>query len=147
MCSLLWAKDDGMMTVINAEDCIAGRLASHVAKRLLKGEEIVIVNAEKAIVSGNPKAVEGFFAEKIKRGDPYHGPFYPKLPEKILRRIVRGMLPFGKPRGREAYRRLKVYRSVPEDFKGKGMETIGKAKGKLEHKFVYLGKVSEKFGG
>lgn len=135
------------MTVINAEDCIAGRIASYVAKRLLRGEEIVIVNAEKAIVSGNLKAVESFFAEKIKRGDPYHGPFYPKLPERILRRIVRGMLPFNKPRGREAYRRLKVYKSVPDDLKGEEMETIGKAKGRLEHKFVYLGKVSEKFGG
>ncbi len=134
------------MTVINAEDCIAGRLASLVAKRLLKGEEIVVVNAEKAIVSGNPKAVEKFFSEKIKRGDPYYGPFYPKPPERILRRIVRGMLPFGKSRGREAYRRLKVYRSVPDEFKGKEMETMGNAKGKLEHKFVYLGRISEKFG-
>jgi len=135
------------MTVINAEDCIAGRIASYVAKRLLKGEEIMIVNAEKAIVSGNPKAVEKFFGEKIKRGDPYHGPFYPKPPERILRRIIRGMLPYHKSRGREAYRRLKVYRSVPEEMKGEEMETIGKAKGKLEHKFVYLGNVSEKFGG
>ncbi len=136
-----------MMTVINAEDCIAGRLASHVAKRLLEGEEIVVVNAEKAVVSGNPKAVEEFFGEKIKRGDPYHGPFYPRHPERIMRRIVRGMLPFHKSRGREAYRRLKVYRSVPEELKGEKMETIGKAKSKLEHKFVYLGKISEKFGG
>ena len=135
------------MNVINAEDCIAGRLASYVAKRLLKGEEIVVVNAERAIVSGNPKAVETFFEEKIKRGDPYHGPFYPKRPEGILRRIVRGMLPYHKTRGREAYRKLKVYRSVPEEFKGKGMETIGKAKGRLEHKFVYLGNMCEKFGG
>lgn len=135
------------MAVINAEDCIAGRLASYVAKRLLKGEEIMIINAEKAIVSGNPKAVEEFFGERIKRGDPYHGPFYPKPPERILRRMVRGMLPFHKSKGREAYRRLKVYKSVPENLKGKETETIGKAKGKLEHKFVYLGKISEKFGG
>ncbi len=147
MCALLWAKDNGIMTLINAEDCIAGRLASLVAKRLLKGEDIVIVNAEKSIVSGNPKAVEEFFSEKVKRGDPYHGPFYPKSPEGVLRRIVRGMLPFHKPRGREAYRRLKVYRSVPEELKVGEMETIGKAKAKLEHKFVYLGKICKKLGG
>lgn len=136
-----------MTTIINAEDCIAGRLASCVAKRLLKGEEITIVNAEKAIVSGNPKAVERFFEEKIRRGDPYHGPFYPKRPEGILRRMVRGMLPFSKPRGREAYRRLKVYKSVPDEFKGEEMEIVDKARGKLEHKFVYLGKIAQKFGG
>ncbi len=135
------------MAVINAENCIAGRLASCVAKRLLKGEEIVVVNAEKAIVSGNPKAVERFFGEKIKRGDPYHGPFYPRRAEKILRRIIRGMLPFHKTKGREAYRRLKVYRSVPEELKGVEMETIKEARSRLEHKFVYLGKIAEKFGG
>jgi large subunit ribosomal protein L13 len=135
------------MAVINAEDCIAGRLASYVAKRLLNGEDIIIVNAEKSIVSGNPKAIEKFFEEKIKKGDPYHGPFYPKKPERILRRIIRGMLPHHKPRGREAFRRLKVYKSVPEELRNENLETIGKSKRPPEHKFVYLGKISEKFGG
>ena len=135
------------MKVINAEDCVAGRLASFVAKRLLKGEEIVVVNAEKAIVTGNPKVVEKFFGEKIKRGDPYHGPFYPKKPERILRRIVRGMLPYHKPRGKSAYKRLKVYRSVPKEFVNMESEVIGKAKGKFECKFVYLEDISKKFGG
>ena len=135
------------MIVINAEDCVAGRLASFVAKRLLNGEEIVIVNAEKSLVTGNPKAVEEFFGEKIKRGDPYHGPFYPKKPENILRRIVRGMLPYHKPRGKNAYKRLKVYKSVPEDFKNEKSEVIGKSKNKSECKFIYLGDLSKKFGG
>lgn len=134
------------MTVINADNCVAGRLASLVAKRLLNGEEIVIINAEKAIVTGNPKAVESFFGEKIKRGDPYHGPFYPKQPERILRRIIRGMLPSRKPRGREAYRKLKVYRSVPKEFKNEQAEVIGRAKRKVKCKFIYIEDVSKKFG-
>jgi large subunit ribosomal protein L13 len=135
------------MKVINAEDCVAGRLASFVAKRLLNGEEIVIVNAEKSLVTGNPKAIEEFFGEKIKKGDPYHGPFYPKKADGILRRIIRGMLPFKKTRGRNAYKRLKVYRSVPDEFKNMEPEVIGKAKSKSECKFVYLEDVSKKFGG
>jgi large subunit ribosomal protein L13 len=135
------------MTIINAEDCVAGRLASFVAKRILKGEDIVVINAEKAMVTGNPKAIEKFFWEKISRGDPYHGPFYPKKPENILRRIIRGMLPFKKPRGRNAYRLLKVYRSVPDEFENMESEVIGKAKSKSECKFVYLKDISKKFGG
>lgn len=135
------------MIVINAEDCVAGRLASFVAKRLLKGEDIVIVNAEKAVVTGNPKVIEKFFGEKIARGDPYHGPFYPKKPENMLRRIVRGMLPFHKSRGRSAYRKLKVYRSVPDEYKNIESEVIGKAKSRSECKFVYLENLSKKFGG
>ncbi len=135
------------MKVINAEDCVAGRLASFVAKRLLGGEEIVIINAEKAIVTGNPKVIEKFFGKKISKGDPYHGPFYPKKPDRILRRIVRGMLPFHKPRGRSAYKRLKVYRSVPEELRNTESEVISKAKSKSECKFVYLEDISKKFGG
>jgi len=135
------------MKVINAENCVAGRLASCVAKMLLNGEEVTIVNAERAIVTGNPKAIEKFFEEKIKRGDPYHGPFYPKKAENILRRIVRGMLPYKKPRGKAAYKRLKVYRSVPEEFKNEQAEVIGKARFKSDCKFLYLKDASKKFGG
>lgn len=134
------------MAVINAEKCVAGRLASSVAKRLLNGEEIVIVNAEKAIVTGNPEAIETFFEEKIKRGDPYHGPFYPKQPERILRRIIRGMLPFHKPRGRAAYRNLKVFKSVPSEFKNEQAEVIGEAKRKVKCKSVRVEDISRKFG-
>jgi len=134
------------MTIINADKCVAGRVASYVAKRLLNGEEIIIINAEKAIVTGNPEASEAFFEEKIKRGDPYHGPFYPKKPERILRRIIRGMLPYHKPRGKEAYKRLKVYVSVPEGFAKEQAEVISKARSKSESKFTYLGEISKKFG-
>lgn len=135
------------MKVINAEDCVAGRLASFVAKSLLKGDEIVVVNAERAIVTGNPKVIEEFFNEKIKRGDPYHGPFYPKKADGILRRIIRGMLPYHKTKGRNAYRRLKVFKSVPEEFENMETEVIGKAKSKSECKFIYLEDFSKKFGG
>jgi large subunit ribosomal protein L13 len=135
------------MTVINAENCVAGRLASIVAKRLLNGEEITIVNAEKAIVTGNPVSIVGEFEAKIKRGDPYHGPFYPKAPDRILRRIIRGMLPFHRPRGRDAYRRLKVYKAIPRELKNEQAEVIGQTKSKAESKFIYLNDVSKKFGG
>jgi len=133
------------MIVINAEGCVAGRLASVVAKRLLKGEEIVIINAEKAVVNGNPEAIARIFEEKIKRGDPYHGPFYPKTPERILRRMVRGMLPFHKPSGRDAYRRLKVYVSVPQELKDEQAETLKNAKGKFKCKCVCLKDVAGRF--
>jgi large subunit ribosomal protein L13 len=134
------------MIVINAESCVAGRLASTVAKRLLKGEEIVIINAEKAIITGNPDATHADYEAKIKRGDPYHGPFYPKQPERILRRIIRGMLPFHKSRGRTAYRKLKVYRSVPAELKNEKAEIISSTKSKAGCKFVRLEEISGKFG-
>jgi large subunit ribosomal protein L13 len=129
--------------MINAEDCIAGRLASLVAKRLLNGEEIRIVNAEKAVISGDPKVVFDIFKGKISRGDPYHGPFYPRRPDMVLKRMVRGMLP-KKPRGRDAYKRLKVFISIPEEFKNREFEIMERAKNDLECKFTTLEKLYEK---
>jgi len=131
---------------VDAKDSIAGRLASVVAKELLKGKSVFVVNAEKAVVSGDPKHTGDKFVEKVNRGDPYHGPFYPKVPDRVLKRIVRGMLPYNKPRGREALKRLKVYISIPEELKGKEFAKIKEAENKLEGKFVTIGKLSEKLG-
>ncbi len=134
-----------MKKIIDATDCIAGRLASHVAKELLRGNEIYIVNAEKAVITGNKSFVINHFKEKISRGDPYHGPFYPRKPERILKRIVRGMLPYKKPRGREAFKRLKVFISVPDELKNEDKIKIKNLINKSE-RYITLGELSEKLG-
>jgi large subunit ribosomal protein L13 len=134
-----------MDIVIDAEDCIAGRLASIAAKELLKGKRVYIVNAEKAVVSGNPKYTIKNLKEKLKRGDPYHGPFYPRRPDQIMKRLVRGMLP-KKPRGTEALKRLRVFLSVPAEAQGKDPIKPGAAKNKLKGKYIELGKLSERVG-
>ncbi len=109
------------IVVINASGLVLGRLASVVAKRLLNGDRIIIVNAEKAKVSGNRKSVLGEAISKLGRrtlGAQWKGPKHPRRPDGIVRRTVRGMLPWKKQRGRDAYRRLKVYIGVPEELKG-----------------------------
>jgi large subunit ribosomal protein L13 len=104
--------------ILNAEDRVLGRLASLAAKRLLKGEKVTIVNAEKCIVSGKHQVTAQEFRDRISRGDPYHGPFYPKTPDRIVRRVVRGMLP-KKPRGKSALKNLMVFISIPKELEGK----------------------------
>ena len=42
--------------LVNAEGLIVGRLCSKVAKLLLNGEEVIILNAEKAVFSGKKKS-------------------------------------------------------------------------------------------
>ena len=44
------------VTLVNAEGLIVGRMCSKVAKRLLNGEEVIILNAEKAVFSGKKKS-------------------------------------------------------------------------------------------
>jgi len=131
---------------VDAKDQIVGRLASKIAKELMKGNSVFVANAEKSVVSGNYHAVLGVYNEKISRGDPYHGPFFPKYPDRILKRAVRGMLPKNYT-GRQALKRLKVFLSVPEEFKGKNLQKFKDAENRLECAHVELGEVSRVLAG
>ena len=131
---------------IDASDQILGRMAAQVAKKLLKGDTIFIVNAEKTIVSGNPQVVFDIYKARISRGDPYNGPFYPNVPDKMVKRTIRGMLPKG-PRGKEALKRVKVFLSVPEELQKKKFEKIKEAENNLSHKFVELSEISRVVSG
>ncbi len=130
--------------IIDAENHVLGRMASRIAKELLKGKKVIVINAEKAVVSGNPGYNIQVFREKISRGDPYHGPFYPRRPDDIVKRVVKGMLP-KKSRGREALKRLKVYVSIPEGLSGTPKK-IEEAENKLKCKYITLEKISESLG-
>ena len=62
-------------TIINAEGLIIGRMASIIAKRILNGEEITVVNAEKAVISGKRKSRVMEAKEFLEVGSPGRGPF------------------------------------------------------------------------
>ena len=115
-------------TIINGEGHILGRLASIVAKRLLNGERITILNADKIVVSGDRKMVIESYKLLFEVGtlrNPYrHGVRRPRNPENIVRRAIRGMLPIDKPKGRAAYRRLKVFSGIPPEYSDKADKMI-----------------------
>jgi len=119
------------MIVINAENAILGRLASFVAKQALKGEEIVIVNCEKAVITGRGEKIKEEFLEKRKRiGSSQKGPKYPKESYKVVKRTIRGMLPdHRKGRGKEALKRIKCYNDIPQEFQNVKKISAGKEKG------------------
>jgi large subunit ribosomal protein L13 len=132
--------------VINAEGLILGRLASVVAKRLLDGEAIIITNAEKSIVIGSKDAIINNYLEKRARTHARKGPKFPRMPDRILKRTVRGMLPYQQARGRTALKNLKVYIGVPKEFAKSKTETIEKAKNIDNEKFLELGAISRYLG-
>ncbi len=114
--------------IIDANDLILGRMAAFVAKKVLLGERIEIVNCEKAIISGSKDFIFGKYKHKYELGrNPYKGPFYPKMPDSIVRRAIRGMLPWKNKRGRDAYKRVMCYIGIPEKFKGQKFEVIKEA--------------------
>jgi len=106
------------MMIIDGEGAVFGRLSSRVAKLLLKGEEVTIVNADKTVITGNPKFVRDRYLEKLALGNPIHGPFFPRRADLMLKRAVKGMLPHQKAKGMAALRRLRVYKDRPESVKG-----------------------------
>jgi len=110
-----------IVTLVNAEDQIIGRMCSKVAKLLLNGEEVVILNAEKAVFSEKKKNKISEAKEFLDVGAPERGPFHYRRPDRYLRKTVRGMVPFKQPKGKSAYKRLKVFMGIPEEYKNKNM--------------------------
>lgn len=107
-----------MTIVIDATQAPLGRLASFSAKKALLGNKIEIVHCEKAIVIGSPRSVIDDYKAKRKIGGAnFRGPFFPKHPERIVKRTVRGMLPFKNPRGKLAIKKVICHVGVPENLK------------------------------
>jgi large subunit ribosomal protein L13 len=122
-------------------------MATTVAKRLLKGEEIAVVNAEKAVISGRKGNKVTEAKEFLGVGGVNRGPYHYRRPDRIVKKTIKGMLPFKKPKGKEAYKRLKVFIGVPEDLKNVKMETVTDADSKkLKCSYFSVGQFSKEIG-
>lgn len=108
---------------VNAEGHVLGRLASIVAKKLLSGYRVYVVNVEKAVLSGEKhRVIEGYkllFKVRTHANPERSGIRRPRSPIRIFKRAVRGMLPMDKPHGRDALKRLRVYVGIPSELKDK----------------------------
>jgi len=134
-------------TIIDATDLILGRMASVVAKRLLMGEHIAIINAEKAVISGKRKMVVRRYKERLQIGHYRKGPYWPRRPDRIVWRTIRGMLPRYKDKGKRALRRLKVFIGVPEELRGVEAQTIPEARAeKLKCPYITVGELAKEIG-
>jgi len=134
--------------IIDAKDLILGRMASSVAKLLLEGEKVIILNAEKAAISGKKQHIVTDAKTFLEVGHPRKGPYHPRRPDKIVSRTIRGMLPRRKPKGIQAFKRLRVYLGVPVEFEGKNIQTITEATtGKLKSPYITVGELAKEIGG
>jgi large subunit ribosomal protein L13 len=130
--------------VVDARNCIVGRVASKVAQRALDGERVAIVNAEDAVITGSTEDVMDTYRTRTELQSD-RGPHYPTRPDGIFKRAVRGMLPYKTDRGREAFENVRVYVGNPFDEDGAALE--GTTLDRLSNiKFLSLGEVSENLG-
>ncbi len=134
--------------IINAENSILGRLGSIIAKRLLNGEKIIIINADKGLISGKKDFIVAKYYQRWRiktKSNPLKGPFYPRETDQILKRTIRGMLPYHKSRGKKAYHRLIVFKDFPDMLRGREIEIIPETQ-KINPKasYISLGELNSK---
>ena len=115
--------------VMDGTNSIMGRLASYVAKQVLLGKEIAIVNCEKSVISGDKKVIlKKYKAMRARGGSSQKGPYFPTQAERILKRTIRGMLSHKQGRGASALKRVKCYDGLPKEFTDSKMECLFQAK-------------------
>jgi len=130
--------------VVDARDCILGRVASQVAQRALDGERVAVVNAEDAVITGSEEDVMETYEKRAELGSD-SGPYYPKRPDMIFKRTIRGMVPYKEDRGREAFENVRVYVGNPRDEDGDVLD--GTSLDRLSNiRFVQLGEISKNLG-
>ena len=106
--------------VVDATNHIAGRLSSNVAKLLLKGNRVSIVNCDKIMISGARSNIISEYREFLEINSINHwkhGPKHPRRPDTIMKKMIRGMLPREKTSGKEAHKRLRTYIGSPKEVK------------------------------
>jgi|SRR3989344_2844761 len=133
--------------IINAENLILGRLASYAAKQALLGEKIEIVNCEKSVVTGSRKQVFEKFKSRSSPTDMSKKPRVYKMPDMFVRRVIRGMLPWKRNRGRLAYKNIYCHIGIPSNLKEKPITLENAHVDKLKNlRYVYIKDVTKFLG-
>ena len=129
--------------IINAEGAVFGRLCSFAAKKALEGNEIIIVNSEKAVITGNKQnIIQKYLALRASGGHSQKRPRYTKISSYMIKRGIRGMLPDHRQGiGKQALSKIRCYNDIPEEFKNQKMNNI---QGTDNSKFITLKELSER---
>lgn len=141
----------GEVVVVDGAGQILGRLASRVAKMLLEGKRVVVVNVEKVAVSGDPVMVVQAYKRTILGVKSHYShkwrPKRPRSPVRLFKAAVKGMLPENNKRGREALKRLRAYIGVPEEYADVEKTRFPEADAsRLSRSYVTLERIAKELG-
>jgi large subunit ribosomal protein L13 len=136
--------------VVDASNCISGRVCSKVSKLLLQGNRVSVVNAEKVMVSGNRYEVIESYKKRLEVSsvtNPINGPFHPRRPDTIITKMIRGMVPKRKSSGMQSFKRLRVYIGIPDELKNSTMKTFDDTKiTRQESFYISMSDVAKQIG-
>ncbi len=114
--------------IFNGKDSVLGRLATYAAKAALEGEDVVIVNADGIVIVGDKNAIVHKYSELRRIGTMSKGPFFPRTVTGIIKRTIRGMVRRKRAHGMDAFRRIRVYEGLPEEYKNRELVDIAKVR-------------------
>jgi large subunit ribosomal protein L13 len=118
--------------VVDAADKTLGRLATEVARvirgkhkpmftpHLDTGDNVIVVNASKVVLTGNKADQKTYFRHSGYMGGEQHIPFRRVMashPERVIEMAVKGMLPKN-ALGRNLSKKLKVYAGSEHPHQG-----------------------------
>ncbi|PTD93406.1 50S ribosomal protein L13 [archaeon SCG-AAA382B04] len=134
--------------IIDAHNAVLGRLASEVAKKAKIGEEITIINAEEAIITGNKDQILEKYKKRYERGSKDWGPHYPRVPDRIVRKTIRGMLPYKQQKGKKALENITVRMGEPSEIDTQDAQKIAEASEKAlaSNKYIKIKEISSHLG-
>lgn len=127
------------MMIVNANENVAGRLASKVAKAIVKGEKVTVINAQDLVLVGNKESILEKFTMKVDAAvlsNPHYGPKYDRVPSKMFRRMVRNMLPTKKRAKDRMIKQLRVFNASAKGIDAK--EAIVFEDIKFNHRNNYM---------
>ncbi|MFA5126178.1 MAG: 50S ribosomal protein L13 [archaeon] len=136
--------------IVDAKGLVAGRLASKVAKAVIRGESVTIVNAEEAIIVGNKESTLAKFKMRVDaavKSNPHYGPKYSRIPDRMLRRMIRNMFPTKKRAKKRMIERLTIFNSIPKELEQEKMEKYEDIKCNERYSFMTLKELALLLGG
>ena len=139
-----------MEYLIDGTDKVLGRLGSQAAKLLLNGNSVVVVNAQDVVITGHERDLTEKYKQRIElkdKANPEHSPYWPRRSDMFVKRVVRGMLPYKKPKGKAAFKRLRVYVGFPEEAKKfKAFDVESKKPSQIFERSMTIKHLTEKLG-
>lgn len=134
--------------IIDAKDAVLGRLASKVSKKAKSGEELTIINSEEAIITGNKEQILKKYKQRYERGSKDWGPHFPRVPDRIVKRTIKGMLPHKKEKGKKALNNIQVEMGKPKQIDIESAKNMAKASEKTlaSNRYVKIKEISKYLG-
>ncbi len=136
--------------VVDGKDKVLGRVGSQVAKLLLNENNVTIVNSEQMVITGHSADIIAKYKQLLElkdKANPEHSPYWPRRPDMFVKRVIRGMLPYKRPKGKTAFKKLRVYIGVPEELKNaKHYDIKSKKPSEIFEKTISVKTLTEKLG-